>query len=745
MKKFALFVFSISFNFLFSQDQSLLRVKEFTLDNGLKVFLNEDSSTTNIFGAVAINAGSKHDPRDATGIAHYLEHLIFKGTSELGTWNYEKEKVHLDSIRFYYDQLTNTHSKKERLAIQLKINKQSVAASKYGLPNEMFKLLKSIGGANVNAFTDEEITVYYSSFPAHQIIKWLDLYSQIFQNPAFRSFQSELEVVYEEKNRATDDFQYLIFEEFIRNFYKNHPYGQQTTLGSIEHLKNPPLNKMHEFFNTYYVANNMALILCGNFDSETIMPVIKEKFGRLKQGSIPEYPNYEEKAFEKRAYIKKRLSPIRVGLLGYRTVLYGHPDKEALDVCNYLLYNESETGLLNNLVLNNQLMYAGAYDLTYKDHAGNLIFFIPKIIGQSLKKAEKLVLFEIEKLKEGNFSETLLDASKNDIYKDFQLALENYEERSFYIAYANNLGISWKDYMTYPEKIQRTNKQDIVRIAKKYYGDDYLAMYSKMGFPRKPKLKKPPYDPVVTSQEKKSAYADYFEELPELDANPKFIDFQKDVDQFELEGGHRLYCSVNPINDIYTLTIKFKAGNYTFHDLPYASALMNYSGTKNHPLSELKEKFQQLGCSYHFSSNDSYFTISLKGLENTFEDALKLLNELLKLPTPDENNLKTVVNNEITQRKVDARSSSFWSRALINYAIFKNESSYLRRFSKSELKSLVVNDLVNTIKKVTEFPASVYYVGKQNATIVKKVFTDQLPLSKQPQISSSPIYLEGKE
>ena len=211
MKKyifFFLFLFQLSFSW------AQLKIIEYKLKNGLTVILNPDSNTNQMTGAVAVNTGSKNDPTEATGISHYLEHLLFKGTKDLGTVNYEAEKTHLDSIKHLYDQIAQTKNEEKRAALQQKINKHAVAAGQYTMPNEFDKLLKSIGSTGVNASTSQDLTIYYNDFPVEQIAKWLDIYAHRFQDPVFGSFQSELEVVYEEKNRAMDNMERRVQEKF---------------------------------------------------------------------------------------------------------------------------------------------------------------------------------------------------------------------------------------------------------------------------------------------------------------------------------------------------------------------------------------------------------------------------------------------------------------------------------------------------------------------------------------------------
>ena len=299
----------------FAQTQT---IRQFTLPNGLTVILDEQHDQPEVFGLIAVKTGGKNDPADATGMAHYQEHMLFKGTTTLGTIDWEKEKPHIDRIFQLYDSLGKTKDPEKRALIQKAINEESVEANKFAIPNEMNNLLNEMGSTLINAGTGPDYTLYYNKFPASQVERWLDLYAHRFTEPVFRGFQAELEVVYEEKNLYNDQFQTRLLEEFQKYFFKNHPYGQQTLIGSIEDLKNPSLTKMYEFFKTYYVPNNMALILSGDFNSEEVIPAIEEKFGKWQPRELPEPRKWDEAPFNGREFHEAKLSPIKLAILGYR-------------------------------------------------------------------------------------------------------------------------------------------------------------------------------------------------------------------------------------------------------------------------------------------------------------------------------------------------------------------------------------------------------------------------------------------
>jgi zinc protease len=710
-----------------------LRVQKYVLENGFTVYLNEDKTAKEVFGAIVVKAGSKNDPADATGIAHYLEHLLFKGTTQLGTTDFQKEKIHLDSINFYYDLLGKTTDKAERSRIQQLINNQSVQAAKYGLPTEFDKLIKSIGGTGLNAFTMNDMTVYHNAFPGEQMEKWLELYSHRFQQPVFRSFQSELEVVYEEKNIDLDEIDSKLIEEMNKHLFKFHPYGTQTTLGSVEHLKNPSLTKMYEYFNTYYVANNMSLVLCGNFDAADALLMIKEKFSKLRTGKIPEFPKYPETVFKKKEILTVRYSPVRVALMGYKTVPRLHEDNAALLVFNQLLSNSSETGRLDKLRRDGKLLAAAGMNYSFNDDGAVMLIAVPKLIGQSIKQAEKLVFAEIEKIKNGEISDTDLQITKTQLYIDWQSELENYGSRTMAIVGAIGSGTTWEERLKYSEVLQRITKEDVVRVARKYFNDNYFALHSRTGFPKKHKLQKPGYKPVLTDQKEESEYAKNFKKQIAANKEPRFLDFEKDATLLQLNSSNKLYVTPNPINDIFNVTVQFMVGSDSIRLLKEAADLLPYFYTKNLGLDQLKREFALLGLTYYASCSKSRFSLTFTGIERNLQQSLVLINGLINQAQVDEKSIEIIIRDLLAERKISEKDPSTLGYALYEYARYKNRSEFIDRLTEKELKKLKAAEVLSAYKKAITYSAVWHYVGIQPVDSIRLLFNSNIALNNANQ------------
>jgi len=727
---------------------SPLYVEIYKLDNGLTVYLNEDHNQPNVFGAVVVKGGAKCDPPGHPGVAHYFEHIMFKGTDKLGTINYLAEKTYLDSIKVLYDKLGATKDKLFRQTLQQKINELSVKAAEYAIPNEVDKIVDKMGGAGLNAFTSKECIVYHNSFPSGQIDKWMELYSHRFVHPVYRLFQSELETVYEEKNMAMDNPMYMMFELFERKFYKVHPYGN-SVIGEVENLKNPSLTKMDEFFQTWYVANNMALVISGDFNPSEIKPVIREKFGVWKSGNVPARTEYREEGFKGREEIKKRMTPIKIGIIGYRTVPNGHADEVALQVCNSLLSNESGTGLFDKLSLDNKLMGAGSFSNNYNDYGGTMIFFIPKVVGQSFSKAEKLLFAEIEKIKKGDFTDDQLEAIKTELYRQFESGLENNQSRSYSILFSFVENRSWEDAMNFPEKVKKLTRQDIMNVANKYFGDNYLVLESKTGFPKKHKLEKPPYKPVdPKNSEFKSEFARKIENMPAKPVDPRYIEFgplqtssRSDVYYSDISGLSHFYYTTNPINDIFSLEIKFGAGSEKIPLLKQAASYYNLIGTESQTVDEFKKSLQKIGSTLSVYSSDSYVTISINGLDMNFNKTLVLLNELLTKPKTDDSKIARLAEEAKTNVKYEQKDPRTIADALSQYALYGNKSEYIDRYRIKEIKAMKSDSLVAAMNKAMKYEVNIHYVGKIEASKVVDAIKKEIPLIMASIVkSNSPVY-----
>ena len=721
-KLFILFLLLMAGTWAFAQTGDL-RTKTIHLDNGLKVVMCEDHSQPEIYGAVYVHAGSKNDPVDATGMAHYFEHIMFKGTDRIGTINWEAEKVFLDSIDLMYDRLHETSDVAERQAIQQKINALSQKSADYAIPNEVDVILTQMGGKSLNAGTSYDQTMYYNIFPSNQLSKWMDVYVERFRNPVFRLFQSELETVYEEKNMYGDNPVSAFQEYLFHETFGEHPYGRPV-IGYTEHLKNPQTTKMREFYNTYYVANNMALILVGDFDIDAVEPMVAEKFGTWRSGELPKEPTYTLPEFNGPTVKEVKMTPIKMGALVFPGVRISDPDYIPLNLACSIFCN-GETGLADKLMLDNEIMAAVLLPLSLEDHGGNLMFYVPKLLGQSHEQAEELIFGCLDRLKKGDFSDDLFEAMRMSMLTDRVKETESFRSLAGLFLELEMKGQTYEEYLAETERLKAITKAEVVAIANKYFGNDYLDVRSKMGFPAKDKVDKPNWKPIeAKNTEAKSDFAKAIEaqEVPEVE--PQVVKIGEDVLITEVNDSFKLFSAANPRNDIFDLKVNFNYGTADDPDLERAAMYLSMQGTTTQTSEEFALELQKLGAEVYFYASENQFTVHMTGFEKDLDAIMALCSNKLQSPSNEEKYIQTIVESEQSNLQTSRDDASTWAQAVREYALYDYQSTYLNHASLKEWGKRSGADLLAEVAQALKYDGYVLYSGNTKPGEVARILKE---------------------
>ena len=696
------------------------KTKTFHLDNGLKVVMCEDHSQPEIYGAVYVHAGSKNDPVDATGMAHYFEHIMFKGTDKIGTTNWEAEKVFLDSIDLMYDRLHETSDVAERQSIQQKINILSQKSADYAIPNEVDVILTQMGGKSLNAGTSYDMTVYYNIFPSNQLSKWMDVYVERFRNPVFRLFQSELETVYEEKNMYGDNPISAFQEYLFKETFGEHPYGRPV-IGYTEHLKNPQTSKMREFYNTYYVANNMTLILVGDFDIEATEPMVAEKFGTWRSGNLPKEPTYNLPKFNGPTVKEVKMTPVKMGAIIFSGVKNSDPDMLPLSLACTIFAN-GETGLMDNLMKEGKIMAAMMLPLSLEDCGGNVMIYIPKLLGQSHENAEELIFGCLDQLKKGEFSDDLFEAMRMTMLMERLKESESLRSLASLFLELESNGQTYKEYQAETERLKTITKDEVVAIANKYFGNDYLDVRSKMGFPAKDKVDKPNWKPIeAKNTEAKSDFAKAIEAQQVPEVEPQIVKFGKDVVITEVNDSFKLFSTLNPRNDIFDLKVSFNYGTANDPDLSRAVDYLSMQGTKTQSPEEFALELQKMGAEISFYTSDNQFTVHMTGFEKDLNDIMALCSRKLQNPSNNEKYIETLVENETGNLKTNRDDASTWAQAVREYALYGDKSNFLNHASLKEWKKRGGEELLAEVAEALKFDGYVLYSGNTQPKLVAEM------------------------
>ncbi len=685
----------------------------YTLKNGLTVILSPTKKDPRIQAYVATKAGSKTDPATNTGLAHYLEHMLFKGTDKYGSLDWAREKVELDKIDALYEQYNKTKDETKRKAIYRQIDSISGVASKFAIANEYDKMMSAMGAQGTNAWTSFEETVYTDDVPASSLDKYLAVQAERFRNPQLRIFHTELEAVYEEKNRSLDSDGSKVFETLFSNLFQNHNYGKQTTIGTVEHLKNPSLVEIRKYFNTYYVPNNMGVVMSGDFNPDETIAKIDKAFSYMQYKPVPKYTFQPEVPFTA-PVIKEITGPDAESIsIGFR--LPGNKDKDVLlaDLVGSILTN-GKAGLLDlNLVKKQKLLRASAFTYTLQDH-GVLWLSAAPTTGQSLEEVKTLVLQEIENLKKGNFDADLLPSIVNNIKKQKIQETEKYGDRASSLVNAFTSELDWKDQVAYVNDLSKIKKEDVVAFANKYLGNNYVAVLKRKGENKNPqKIEKPSITPVETNADKQSSFVKMINDMPNTPSQPVFLNFDKDIQKSKIGKAEVLYVP-NTDNQLYRLRYRYKIGSLNDLKQPLAAQYIQFLGTDKKSAEDISKEFYKIASSFSVSTGEEYTTVNIEGLQENFDQAVKLYEDLVLNAKPSEEALAALKARIAKSRKDAKANKGAILNGLTSYALYGPKNKFNNTLSDAELNAVTAQELVDRMKNLNNYEQTVIYYGPES-------------------------------
>ena len=689
-----------------------LGTKMYTLDNGLKVYMSVNKETPRIQTYIAVKVGGKNDPSETTGLAHYFEHLMFKGSQKFGTADYAAEKPLLDEIEALFEVYRNTEDEAERARIYQKIDSVSYLASDYFIPNEYDKLMSVIGAEGTNAYTSTDMTVYVEDIPSNQIENWARIEADRFMNPVIRGFHTELETVYEEKNMSlTRDFRKAL-EAMDGILFSDHPYGTQTVLGTQEHLKNPSITNIKNYHKTYYVPNNMAICLSGDFDPDKMLAVIEKYFGQMEPNKdLPEVD------FETKTVLETPVSKDVYGLdaenvmIGWKYPGAGTEDAMIADVVAYVLSNGS-AGLID-LNLNQQQKVLGADAMSYtRPDGGEFIIMANPKEGQTLEQAKDLVMEEIIKLRNGEFDEALLTGTINNLKMSQMRSLESNEDRADMYVQSFINGTDWADEVALLENLGKVTKQDVVDWANEYLKDNnYAVIYKRQGEDKTvQKVSAPKITPIKANRDAQSAFLAEIQATEVKPIEPVYVDYDKNMKIFYVNGMEVLYAQ-NKVNDITNISYVYNTGIENDPVLNLAFDYISYLGTPTRSAEEIAQEMYQLACNFGLSAGSNQTSVSVSGLAENMPAAMAIVEDLAYNAIPDEAILANLKADMFKYRTDAKLSQSSCFSALQQYIMYGPEFIKKTTMTDEQIKNITSEELLSKIREILGCEHEIRYYG----------------------------------
>ena len=397
------------------------KVKEFTLPNGMKFLVYERHVVPTFAGMIMAKVGSVDERKGETGLAHFFEHLAFKGTPVIGTKDYEKEKVILDEMDKIGDELAaeymkgNEADQTKMKALKDRLTQLQEENRKYVVKDEIDKLYSENGGEFLNAGTGPDTTAYFVMLPSNRLELWFLIESERFKNPVFREFYSERDVIAEERRMGEDnDPDGFLGEEYQNIAFILHPY-RHSVVGYMEDVQTYTKAKAINFYKTFYLPNNLTAAIVGEVKLEEVKKLAEKYFADIPKGPEPPRPSFIEpkQKGERRVTVKFDAEP-RVEI-GYHMPAFPDKDNLTLRLISLILSRGDSSRLIRDVVTNRKLaLMVYSYANTPGDRYASLF----EIYGQpryphTPEELEKAVYEHLERLKKEPVSKEEIDKALN--------------------------------------------------------------------------------------------------------------------------------------------------------------------------------------------------------------------------------------------------------------------------------------------------------------------------------------------
>jgi len=713
----------ISFGFRYNYQtvpNDPMQTKIYTLDNGLKIFMSVNKETPRIQANIAVRVGGKNDPAETTGLAHYFEHLMFKGTNHFGTSDYGAEKPLLDRIEQLFEVYRKTTDPEQRKAIYHQIDSVSYEASKLAIPNEYDKLMSAIGSQGTNAYTSYDVTCYVEDIPSNQVENWAKIEGDRFANAVIRGFHTELETVYEEKNMSLTRDSRKVSEALLSALFPDHPYGRQTVLGTQEHLKNPSITNIKRYYDTWYVPNNMAICLSGDFDPDQMVDLIKKYFGELKpNNSLPRLK--VEPAKQPAEPVVREVYGLEAENITIAWPLNGAASEDAIygELLSGILYN-GQAGLIDLDIIQQQKAlscYGGAGFLTDKGYL--MLQGRPKS-GQSLDEVKDLMLAEVAKLCSGEWQDDLLTATVNNYKLQIQNYIDSNDGRATMLVDAFVDGIDWADVVARLDKMSKVTKEQLVAFAAKNFSpSSCVIIYKRQGEDKDiKKIDKPTITPIVTNRDNVSPFLSEIRAAKVKPIEPVFVDYKRDLTHLKTANGIEVLYKKNTTTQLFELTYVFEVGSNNSKTLSTAFDYLEYLGTGKHSAAEIGLEFYKLACSVNYSVGQNRTKISISGLSENMPKAMALLEEILSDSRVDETILANHKSNILRSRENSKKNQQSNFYALQRYTTFGPEYITKTTLTNDEVSALTSEQLLGEVKKLTSYAHRILYYGPESGKAV---------------------------
>jgi len=455
-------------------NQAIGRITEFKLDNGMKFLVMENHDAPVVSFFTYADVGGANEPDGKTGVAHFLEHLAFKGTTEIGTSNFQAEKPLLNQLDNLAEQLHQARAKNDTLATQKlekEFEKVQAEAGQYVKRNEFGKIVQESGGVGINAATSTDSTVYFYSFPANKLELWMSLESERFLQPVFREFYKEQEVILEERRMRTENSPIgQMVEAFLGTAFTTHPY-KRPVIGYDRDIRNLNRQDVAKFFQTYYGPSNLTVAIVGDVDPKEVKRLAEIYFGRFPKKPTPPPLAIVEPKQTQTKEVTLTLPSQPWYLEGYHRPALDSADNATFEVISTIMSSGRTSRLYKTLVEDKQVALVAEGDNGFPgDKYPNLMLFYAQTAPNvTVEQASQALRQEIERLKTEPVSEEELERAKNQLQAGLLRALDSNQGMARLLTEYEVKTGDWRNLFNQLTVIAAVTSADIQRVAQQTF------------------------------------------------------------------------------------------------------------------------------------------------------------------------------------------------------------------------------------------------------------------------------------
>ncbi len=712
-----------------------LRLHHHRFDNGLQLVVSENPGSGRVWCEVVVKTGGFNDAADCSGLAHMLEHMLFKGSDRMGALDPAAEEPLLEQIGQVLE-LRRKASPKQADRLLQKAAEISAKAAPLAAPNEIDELLQAAGAVDVNAYTSWDRTVYQSAVPSASFSRWAEIEAERFRNPKMRLFLPELAAICEEKNASLDDRDDLLNEKLLETAFPGHPLAQPI-LGSSKDLERPSQQRLYEFLHHWYVPANMVIVLSGDIRAEEAVDIIGRTLGKISAKPRPESPKFPVKPLTEERRVSLNYPGSESLAIAWPTVGVDHPDAAALEIADVILSNQ-RAGLLDlGPVHKGDLRSVMTQPQFLRDCGWQEIVAEPAE-GQTPEQALAHVDVQLERLRQGDFEEWLVEAASAELNQQLEVELESDVARVSRIVECMVTSGDLRQLKSQSDRLKKVTKADVVRVAKQWLGAGRAVVFRRNGERQTEKVNFPLPEAAAFDASRQSTFYHELMSRQSPEAQRVAADPCEAVEKFSPAPGITVYRMENPVNGVFHLQLRYPVGSRAEPLLPLAALTLQRAAHDGLDPVELGLSYHRLGASWDINVRPDETLISIRGEDRLFKQTLELFSRQF-YAADLEAALPKARQSFREQRSAESDSPEFIHAALIAYSRYGKQSPFLTRIPLDKALEAPHIKIKEALSRLQRSEVRVFYSGRQSLRTMLDFCANNLPWDRQPAPDLAPL------